>query len=79
MSAKSNRCHNTFMVGHEGEGALKAEFNGKMYCTVCSQPYCPKCHLVMTYYKGYGSAKAGFRCDHCSAEFNRLQTEIRHD
>ena len=75
----SDRCHNKNIMGHENGGALKAYFRGKLYCTVCSQPYCPECNLVMTYYKGFGAAKASFKCDHCRARFNDLQTEIRHD
>jgi hypothetical protein len=79
MEKNSDRCHNNHLMGHENGGALKAEFNGKMYCTVCSQPYCPKCGYVMTYYKKFGSIPAGFSCNHCAAEFNDMQTEIRHD
>jgi hypothetical protein len=72
-----NRCHNKGFMGHKNGGALKAEFQGKMYCTVCSPPYCPECNYVMCYHAG--GPKPGFWCYHCAVEFDRIQTEIRQD
>lgn len=75
----SERCHNTFIMGHENGGVLKQDFRGKLYCPVCSQPHCPDCKMVMTYLKTVGDRKAGFECLHCLRAFNDMQTEIRHD